>query len=400
MIDLITQNPWIAGAVFGFFSMMVALMTFIFNLGQRLGEAKNPGAVQIANFKAAAEAAEKERDEARANTAKHSSDIRRYLALKEALIGGEKSLWNSHQPAPYDAYDKDMGSNDLHVLTIMNLKGGVGKTTLATNLAAHFDLALNKKVLVVDLDYQGSATAALLRMVQYDALPYQHAKRIFASSSKQPSLPELALRMSNSLTRTDLVPCSYEFAAVENKQMVGWLFQELGYDPRYCLPSVLYSEEFRNHYDIVIIDAPPRLSLGAINAITACQTLLVPTIPDLMSTEAVGNFVNQLNSLGGLLNPALHKLLLGVNRSDSTELKESEERLIQRSLKYSESWNGIMRRVPQNIPDRVVFSKALAQQTLAYLLDDNVAKKKIRTALAEFGDFVAHEMGVRTTENV
>ena len=400
MIDLITQNPWISGAVFGFFSMMVALMTFIFNLGQRLGEAKNPGAVQIANFKAAAEAAEKERDEARANTAKHSSDIRRYLALKEALIGGEKSLWNSHQPAPYDAYDKDMGSNDLHVLTIMNLKGGVGKTTLATNLAAHFDLALNKRVLVVDLDYQGSATASLLRMMQYDALPYQHAKRIFAPASEQPSLPELALRMSNSLTRTDLVPCSYEFAAVENKQMVGWLFQELGYDPRYCLPLVLYSEEFRNHYDVVIIDAPPRLSLGAINAITACQTLLIPTIPDLMSTEAVGNFVSQLNSLGGLLNPALHKVLLGVNRSDSTVLKESEERLIQRSLKYSESWNGIMRRVPQNIPDRVVFSKALAQQTLAYLLDDNVATKTIKTALEAFGDFVAHEMGVRTTENV
>jgi cellulose biosynthesis protein BcsQ len=119
-----------------------------------------------------------------------------------------------------------------------------------------------------------------------------------------------------------------------------------------------------------------------------------------MSTEAVGNFVSQLNSLGGLLNPALHKLLLGVNRSDSTELKDSEERLIQRSLNYSESWNGIMRRVPQNIPDRVVFSKALAQQTLAYLLDDNVAKKKIRAALEDFGDFVAHEMGVRTTENV
>ena len=150
----------------------------------------------------------------------------------------------------------------------------------------------------------------------------------------------------------------------------------------------------------MIIDAPPRLSLGAINAITACRHMIIPTIPDLMSTEAVGNFVTNLNSLAPTLNPALQKLLIAVNRSDRTELTNNENRLISRAKEYADKWNGIVKVVPQNIPNRVAFGKALSQQTIAYLLDDNVASKTVTSVLADFGDFVGKEMGVRSSEHV
>ena len=124
--------------------------------------------------------------------------------------------------------------------------------------------------------------------------------------------------------------------------------------------------------------------------------MIIPTVPDLMSTDAVGNFVSQLNSLGPTLNPALQKLLIAVNRSDRTELTPNEQRLIARAITDAERWNGILKIIPQNIPNRVAFSKALSQQTLAYMLDDNVASKTIKSVLRDFGNFVAREIGIRS----
>lgn len=405
MADFIAEN--IVPIILGTTSVSIALIGLAFNIGSRWGETKSPGASKIRDAEEEAEKQKREAirqkkiaDEANARSAQQSNDIRRYRSLKEALIGGEKALWNSHPTVPFDDYDNIINSPETAVIAVMNLKGGVGKTTITTNLAAHFSQSLKKRVLVVDLDYQGSATAALLRMMGYEDVPFQHAKRMFTPVSSRPSLPEFTMPIGDRLPRVDLVPCSYEFSALENRNMVSWLFQELDHDPRYCLPSLLYSDDFRDRYDVVVIDAPPRLSLGAINALTACRTLLVPTIPDLMSTEAVGNFMSQLNALAEILNPALQKVLLGVNRSASTVMSAEEVRLVKRAERYTESWRGVVKTIPQNIPNRVVFGKALSEQTLAYLMDDKVTSQTITSILKQFGDFVSEEMGVRASESV
>lgn len=393
MLDTITQSWEFFLSIAGGIIAVMSLIFWGYRFGHFRGHLKNPEKLELDQARHDKLIAEKERNETRAKLAEIASENRRYKALREALKSGERDLWNKHQTSPYAGYDRDVVTNDLHVMTVMNLKGGVGKTTVATNLAAYFDEKQGKRVLVIDLDYQGSASATLFNLADYDHLPIQNANKILTLGQGIPNKQDVIFDLRKPLKRTDLIPCDYSFSGVENQYMVGWLFQEIGFDPRYSLAKFLFSEEIRNAYDVVIIDAPPRLSLGAINALTCCRTLIIPTIPDLMSTEAVGNFVEQLSSLAGALNPALNKLLLAVNRSKQTDLSEAEARVIQSAAQSMSMWPGIAKKLVTNIPSRAAISNAANERTLAWFKQDT-ASLPIHDILTAFGDEIADEVGI------
>jgi len=393
MFDYVTQSWEVFLSLSGGIVAVISLIFWGYRFGHFRGHLKNPEKLELDQARHNKKIAETERDETRAKLAEVASENRRYKALREALKSGERELWNKHQTTPYEGYDRDVVTNDLHVMTVMNLKGGVGKTTLATNLAAYFDQNQGKRVLLIDLDYQGSASATLFNLADYDHLPTQTANKILTLGQGIPNKQDVVFELRQPLRKTDLIPCDYSFACVENQYMVGWLFQEVGFDPRYSLAKFLFSNDIRNAYDVVIIDAPPRLSLGAINALTCCRTLIIPTIPDLMSTEAVGNFVEQLSSLGGALNPALNKLLLAVNRSKQSVLSDAESRVIKSAAQSMSMWPGIAKQLDTNIPSRAAISNAANERTLAWFKQDT-ATASIHDILTAFGDEIADEVGI------
>src|SRR5208282_5050929 len=88
--------------------------------------------------------------------------IAKFDELRDALIGSEEELWKLRGKIPSPAWAKALRDSRVRVIVIANLKGGVGKTTITANLAAYFALKRYLRVLVIDLDYQGSLTGTLL----------------------------------------------------------------------------------------------------------------------------------------------------------------------------------------------------------------------------------------------
>src|SRR5258707_3358511 len=109
-----------------------------------------------------------------------------------------------------------------------------------------------------------------------------------------------------------IVASSYALAAMENRLMIEYLLgDDRRYDDgRYRLANHLLNEELGDEFDVALIDAPPRLTAATINGFCASTHLLIPTVYDRMSAEAVGTFLRGVRALKNSLNHQID--LLGV----------------------------------------------------------------------------------------
>lgn len=207
-------------------------------------------------------------------------------------IPSEQTIWES-QPVSAPAIPRLRQQGGCPIVTIANMKGGVGKTTLTANLAAHYSATLGKRVLVIDFDYQGSLSQTLRAQAGIPGKELRAHSLIAGRLSPEQSQAH-ARPLGGPLPNLDLYPCDYPFATIENNVMIDWA-QAGGADARYRLARLLSDDAFQRRYGIVLIDSPPRLTTGAINALCASTHLLVPTKLDDMSAEAAVYFLDQVD---------------------------------------------------------------------------------------------------------
>jgi cellulose biosynthesis protein BcsQ len=199
--------------------------------------------------------------------------IRRFMV-------GEEGFWDK---APNEATNRAKAKNRsrIPILTVINFKGGVGKSTTAANLAACYD-RLGLKVLLVDFDYQGSLTDLV---ATGDDLPFG-ANELMDTGAEPAQVISKCARPVPPFQQTDLLAAFYTLNSAESKAVFSWLVGENKKDVRFNTHRLLCSPQIQDRYDIVIIDAPPRLMTASVNALCASTHILIPTILDNISASA------------------------------------------------------------------------------------------------------------------
>ncbi len=163
------------------------------------------------------------------------------------------------------------------VITIVNQKGGVGKTTTAINLAAYL-AEFGKFVLLVDMDPQGNATSGL--GVLRHELPYG----IYQALAKQKRIHDVVKNTAHEGLR--LVPATPDLAGA-NIELVDVERRE------FQLSDLL--EETKHAYDYILIDCPPSLGLLTINSLVAADELLIPVQAEYYALEGLGQLLQTID---------------------------------------------------------------------------------------------------------
>jgi cellulose biosynthesis protein BcsQ len=232
--------------------------------------------------------------------------------LHKAILDDESELWRLHEPCPPSGYSNPINVSRPKIIVVANNKGGVGKTTLTAGLAAYFEKK-NKRVLLIDLDYQGSLTSWMLRAAGIHIPTNQphrlaHANKLLDGNSMGQWEAEALSNGHGGGMNAQLVTADYTLTDHETKLMLRWIQTGGKPDVRYHLAEALMSKHVQdeeNGFDIVLIDAPPRLTTGTVGALVASTHLIVPTVLDPLSAETVGSFLRQVWNLRATLNLGL-----------------------------------------------------------------------------------------------
>lgn len=218
------------------------------------------------------------------------------------------------------------------VVTIINQKGGVGKTTTVINIAAQLALR-GHKVLVVDADSQGNCATGL----------GVDKSKVSATTRDLILNPESAVnaRHATAVEGLHLIVGDRTLVGLEQEML-----RQLGRERR--LTEAL--EPLRGHYDIILIDTPPTLGLVPVNALVASDGILIPVQTEYFALEGLALLAGTIREVRALLNPRLgvdgvlltmHAPTL-LNQQVASEVREAfpdlvVEPAIRRNIKLAEA---------------------------------------------------------------
>ena len=193
----------------------------------------------------------------------------------------------------------------VHIISVINHKGGVGKTTSTANVGAGLNI-LKNKVLMIDTDPQANLT-------RHFGIPKTIENSIYGALMDEYPAPVLNIKKG-----LDLIPA--------HQDLVGWE-KEVSDEPgrELFLRDVIVP--IVKNYDYVIIDCPPSLNLLTLNALSTSHSVLITVEPSLFAIDGMGNIFNAVQKVKTRINSDLNRCRILITRYYSAKLlhRQTEE---------------------------------------------------------------------------
>lgn len=184
------------------------------------------------------------------------------------------------------------------IVSFINLKGGVGKTTLTVNIASVLAQIHNKKVLVIDLDPQTNATVSLIPQTEWQQINDIKKQTLFhlfndkLNGTADFDLKKAIIKNVSNINGLDLIPSSLNLIEIQDRIM------DIG-SKAYVSPIEVLKSELTpvlSNYDYILIDCPPNLGAITLNGILMSHYYVIPTTPDILSKIGISLITNRIDS--------------------------------------------------------------------------------------------------------
>lgn len=290
----------------------------------------------------------------------------------------------------------------MPIICVVNFKGGVGKTTICANLAAHFAEA-GKRVLLIDCDYQGSLSDTALTQARVDKFN-ANSHLLIEPNHESQWLRMAAERLSPINSRLWIYPAFYDYSRSEINMMFRWLIgqdPEIRFNMATYLQSAAFKEDPETQFDLVLIDAPPRLLTGAVNALTAATHVLVPTILDGQSHLATLNTLSAIRQFQMKLNPSQRVLgvvpsMVGAATGYSSVEQEYIDELERQIPEFYGSLVPVLKSRP--ILRRAELAKAGGSEIVVSSTSNSQTVRQVRDMFAELADYISSNVQWRRND--
>jgi chromosome partitioning protein len=192
-----------------------------------------------------------------------------------------------------------------NVIAMINLKGGVGKTTTSVAVSEFLAALYGKRVLVIDLDPQTNASVMLIGEEKWEELNEEGntLATLFEDALREPGEPKkfdlsatLQKHVSNvgSVTQLDLLPSSLDLIDIQDRlgsMPTGRFYSDTPVDLlRRAIKPII------DEYEYVIIDCPPNLGIITLNGLRIASSYVIPTIPDVLSTYGIPQIMTRVKA--------------------------------------------------------------------------------------------------------